>query len=322
MIAAEQDVMIMPSIKIDYDAISILITCKGSLQEQTKGSLKTFLLGFGCYESAIRVPHCGILCHGENSIFGCSRNKCQHTPPEIESSEVIVCDTPIKIAVHKSCKQRIIESLRKAHFPVFPASNRDICIDPKKTRNLPCYGLVIDAIINSCINHGKNFIHVANVGMRIPIEAEIEPSDLTNPESSIDRIFSNIKQLRLCHETTVEVLQLDLAFTLPHPKGEFLTVNALKVANKEHTNSSLLSKSDLVIYPMYTQTFDASQNGRNKMKTGTVIIKTKKWSLKSSAMTTFVDSDSAENYAPVHFFIVKKWRHTTQQKQNPRKTSK
>ena len=142
--------------------------------------------------------------------------------------------------------------------------------------------------------------------MRVPIEAEIEPSDLTNPESSIDRIFSNIKQLRLCHKTTVEILQLDLAFTLPHPKGNFLTVNTSKVANKEHTHSTLLTKSDLVIYPMYTKTFDARPNGRNKMKTGTVIIKTKNWSLKSSAMTTFVDSDSGDNYVPVHFFIVEK----------------
>ena len=307
-IVAEQDVMIVPSIKIDYDAISILISFNGSLQEQTKRSLSNFLLGFGCFESAISVPHRGVLCHGESSIFGCSRNKCQHLPREIESSEVIVCDTPIKLAVPISCKERIIEYLRNANFPVFSAPNRDICIDPKKTTNLPCYGLVIKAIINSCINQGKNFIHVANVGMRIPIEAVIEPSDLTNPESSIDRLFSNIKQLRLSHETTVEILQLDLAFTSPHPKGAFLTIHASKVANNQNTNSTVLSKSDLVIYPVYTATYDASPNGKKEKKTGTVIIKTKNRSSKSSVTTTLVGSDHCDNFHPDRCFIYKKMK--------------
>ena len=256
----------MPSIKIDYDAISILITCNGSLQEQTKELLSNFLLGFGCFESAISVPHRGVLCHGDNSIFGCSRNKCQQLPIEIQSSEVIVCDTPIKLAVPISCKERIIEYLRNEHFPVFSACNHDICIDPKKTTNLPCYGLVINAIINSCINKGKNFIHIGNVGMRIPIIAPIEPSDLTNPKSSIDRLFSNIKQLRLSHQATVEILQLDLAFTSPQPKDKFLTIHASKVKNNQNTNSTVLSKSDLVIYPMYTPTYDASPNGGGKRK--------------------------------------------------------
>ena len=298
--------MIVPLIKIDYDAISILISYNGSLQEQTKESLKNFLLGFGCFESAISVPHCGILCRGENSIFGCSRNKCQHLPREIESSEVIVCDAPIKIAVHKSCKQRIIGYLQNANFPVFSAPNHDICIDPKKTTNLPFYGLVINAIINSCITPGKNFIHVANVGMRIPIEAVIEPSDINNPEISIDRLFSNIKQLRLCHETTVEILQLDLAFTSPNPKGKFLTIHASRVANNQNTNSTVLSKSDLVIYPVYTPTYDASPNGKNKNKTGTVIIKTKNRSSKSSTMTTFVGPECCNNYHPDRYFIFEK----------------
>ena len=300
--------MIVPSIKIDYDAISILISWNGSLQEQTKRSLSNFLLGFGCFESAISVPHRGVLCHGESSIFGCSRNKCQHLPREIESSEVIVCDTPIKLAVPISCKERIIEYLRNANFPVFSAPNHDICIDPKKTTNLPCYGLVIKAIINSCIDQGKNFIHVANVGMRIPIEAVIEPSDLTNPESSIDRLFSNIKQLRLCHETTVEILQLDVAFTSPHPKGKFMSIHASKVANDRNTNSTVLSKSDLVIYPVYTPRYDASPNGRKKKKTGTVIIKTTKRSSKSSVMTTLVGSECLDNYHPDRFFIYQKMK--------------
>ena len=307
-IVAERDVTIAPSVKIDYDAISILISCNGSLQEQTKGSIKKFLLGFGCFESAISVPQRGVLCYGDNSIFGCSRNKCQHLPREIQSSEVIVCNTPIKIAVPKSCKYRIIEYLRNAKFPVFSAPNHDICIDPMKTTNLPCYGLVIDAIINSCINQGKNFIHVANVGMRIPIEAVIEPSDLTNPESSIDRLFTNIKQLRLSHDITVEILQLDLAFTSQHPKGEFLTIHASKVRNNQNPNSTVLNKSDLVIYPMYTTTYDASQNGKNKEKTGSVIIKTKNRSSNSSARTTFLGSECLNHYHPDHHFIFDKMK--------------
>ena len=305
-IVAQKDDKKVPTIKIDYDAISILITCNGILQAQTKRLLLTFLLGFGSFDSAISVPHRGVLCHGDSSIFGCSRNKCQHLPREIESSEVIVIDTPIKIAVHISRKERIIDFLRKGGFPVFSAPNHDICFDPKKTINLPCYGLVINAIINSCINQGKNFIHVANVGMRIPIKAVIEPSDLSNPENSIDRLFSNIKQLRLNHETTVEILQLDLAFTSPHPKGEFLSIDASKNVNDQNTNSTILSKSDLVVYPMYTPTYDASPNGRKRRKTGTVIIKTKNRSSKSSATTILVGSECVDNYHPDRYFIFKK----------------
>ena len=219
---------------------------------------------------------------------------------------MIVCDTPIKLAVPISCKERIIEYLRNEHFPVFSACNHDICIDPKKTTNLPCYGLVINAIINSCINKGKNFIHIGNVGMRIPIIAPIEPSDLTNPKSSIDRLFSNIKQLRLSHQATVEILQLDLAFTSPQPKDKFLTIHASKVKNNQNTNSTVLSKSDLVIYPMYTPTYDASPDGGKRKKTGTVVIKTKYRSSRRSDMTTFVGSECVDNYHPDRVFICDK----------------
>ena len=304
-IVAEKDATIKPSIKIDYDAISILISLDGTLQKQSQKSLQDFLLGFGCFATAISVPHFGILCQGESSIFGCSRNKCQQLPLDIQSSEVIVCDTPVKISVHKSCKLTIIDFLKKKGFPVSAAPNDDICIDPKKATNLPYFGLLLEAIIYSCNNSEKNFIHVANVGIRIPIQAVIAPSDLTNPESSIDRLFSDIKQLRSCNETTVEILQLDIAFTLPHPKGEFMTVHASKVANDENTNPTLLSKSNVVTYPMYTDTYDASPNGKNKKKNGTVLIKTKK---KSTAMTTLVSSECCDNDHPDHNFIFEKMK--------------
>ena len=216
---------------------------------------------------------------------------------------MIVCDTPVKISVHKSCKLGIIDYLQKEGFPVSAARNDDICIDPKKATNLPYFGLLLEAIISSCNNPKKNFIHVANVGIRIPIQAVIAPSDLTNPECSIDRLFSDIKTLRSCNETTVEILQLDIAFTLPHPKGEFMTVHASKVANDENTNPTLLNKSKVVIFPMYTHTYDAGPNGKNKTKNGTVLIKTKK---KSNAITTLVGSECYNHYHPDHIFIFEK----------------
>jgi hypothetical protein len=126
--------------------------------------------------------------------------------------------------LHKSCKVKILNYLRDKHCIMSPSANPDICFDPNIAANKPTFGLIVDAIVESCFVNNENFIHVADIGMKIPIHDKIYTTEnhLTGP-SLIDDLFNSVKQLR--EHFDVQLLQVDIAFTLQYPKNHFAQIS-------------------------------------------------------------------------------------------------
>ena len=112
------------SISIDCDAISVIITTP-DMTEVKRDAIREFLLMFGS-ESSLRcgIPQ-GATGHGKiNSIFSCYGKKCQHLPKILDGGEeMLVIDVPCKVALHSSCKEKVIEALRQRDFYLFPAND-------------------------------------------------------------------------------------------------------------------------------------------------------------------------------------------------------
>ena len=103
----------------DVDAMSILIStdCLTSIR---KTAIKSFLCLFG-NEWTLRVglPFNPTGTSRQDGVFSCyGDNKCQHLPGFLQGNEMLVLSTPVKIAMHKSCQGKLVESLerRKIHL--------------------------------------------------------------------------------------------------------------------------------------------------------------------------------------------------------------
>ena len=106
------------AVKTDMDAISILISTNDMTPEQRTG-IKEFLNLFG-NELTLRatLPN-SVIGSSREGIFGCREDKkCMHLPPRLQNKEALVISTPVKIAVHRSCKRRLWQSLKSKdiHF--------------------------------------------------------------------------------------------------------------------------------------------------------------------------------------------------------------
>ena len=207
---------------IDCDAFSFIITADPSgsdftLNIEQKKAIKRFLCTFAQPLSTVSFPMSEVAANKTDSMFGSSKNQCQHVQSItcgdlLVSNESLVISAPVKLAVHNSCREKLIKFLNKnqglpANVELSP--NPNICIHPSSCGNLPCYELVTEAILSSCYVADKNkfVIHVANLGTRYPIQAS---EDENNP-CQIRKLFVEVDRLRQSG-IVVETTQLDVAF--------------------------------------------------------------------------------------------------------------
>ena len=162
-------------ISFDVDAWSVAISTD-DMTSLRRDRLRQFLLHFGeGLGAGSSLPNRPI---GpkirRDGMFGCRGNHCQHLPTPLDGREILVIDSPVKIAIHESCKDDLIVELKSDHQKYFsPSPDRSgICFNPYSAANKPDYQTLIDAIINtSRVKSGENrhYIHAAQLGCRSPI---------------------------------------------------------------------------------------------------------------------------------------------------------
>eukprot|EP00986_Skeletonema_menzelii_P021044 scaffold33004_cov531-Skeletonema_menzelii.AAC.1 len=92
----------------------------------------------------------------------------------------------------------------------------NVCFDAQAAFNKPPYGIMVEAIINSCCIDGVYVIHVADVGSRYPITTE--------PKSQINKLFQTIQAMKAIG-IEVELAQCDIAFVCSIPNGQLVQVS-------------------------------------------------------------------------------------------------
>ena len=227
-------------ITLDCDAFSFLIIAE-EITMETMCVIKNFLLHFGTCWSSISVPSKAIGAEKIDSMFGSTRSVgCQH----LESSKIgqffmsggtQVITSPVKIAVHHSCRIKIVEHLCTFphQYPMELSSNKDICFDPTMASNKPPYGQIIEALLNGSFvtEMGKYIIQVADMGTRHCFGLE------EHGECPLQIMFDHVKKMRETSGVSVEITQLDIAFTIPTTKNELIQCSYNKLQKKVNKDS-------------------------------------------------------------------------------------
>ena len=199
-IAMISDNIQMPTekqITADCDAFSFVIVAD-TMEPDIKKAIIQFLYLFGTSLSSISIPSVAVAAGKPDSIFGSSRNKgCQHLESKtigskFMSEESLVISTPVKLAIHYTCREPLISKLCNypQQFPMEISTNIDICFNQNNAANKPSYGVLVDAILDSCFVRGINkyVLHVADIGTRFLIECE------DNGVCPIQNMFFEVKK--------------------------------------------------------------------------------------------------------------------------------
>jgi len=207
-----------PDLTSDYDAISIVVTFQGlKLSQEQETAITELCMVYGTYSSAISFLYSPVAFNGISSIFSTANNHSQHQSKH-HKSEIQVCDTPVKLAILHACKEKLIQKLNSMGWPVFPSNREGLCFNPMAASNKPSYGMLISALLDSCWvgdhENKKFYLHLANLGMRIPTKY-------------LNEVFAIIKKMR-CLGLTVEVPQLDIAFSQKVPKTCYFNISCKK----------------------------------------------------------------------------------------------
>ena len=202
------------AVKTDMDVISIVISTDDMTPEQRTG-MKDFLNLFG-NELTLRatLPN-SVIGSSREGIFGCREDrKCMHLPPRLQDKEALVMSTPVKIAVHRSCKKRLWQSLKNRDIHFTLSGDNGLCFNPKRAANAANYNKMIEAILDSCAIEDSNHhvIHVADFGCKL----EITPGKQDCP---LGKIFTALKKLTQLGIRT-EIAQLDFGFSVPAPNNK------------------------------------------------------------------------------------------------------
>ena len=252
---------------MDCDALSVIVTTQGMCNFQ-KETVKDFLMLFGSIMTlGCSLPSSTTGSSKPNGIFGCNGNECQHLSPPMQGNEMLVIDMPVKIALHCSCKQKLIHSLRSKGYFLEASKNPGICFDPHVSANKPPYPIVVDSIIESCLvsSTDTHIIHVADMGFRLPIK--------NNQECPLRSFFTSMKHMAT-NGLIVEVTQLDIAFVCPIPKNNLIQVSCTKAGDCD-SRKSLIAGSKMKVYPLHQLSkLHEKQGDTLKMKElkGTVLI--------------------------------------------------
>jgi hypothetical protein len=249
-------------IKTDCDAISVLITCKEITLSQ-KNSITQFLKLFGTgLTFRVGIPHNATGSKKDDSIFSCDSGTGISLPAYLQGKEALVIDSPVKIAVHQSCRKRIKESLDEQQYYLQLSPNKRVIFNARKCANNPPYCAMIKAIIESCYVEAerKHIIHVADFGMK----------QIVHPESAdceIRKLFHYLNNMRHVG-LNVELLQIDIGFNIP-------VHNIVQMTLKSHNRdkNSVLFGSTLETFPIHQISKAKSAKEGPKVISGTILLK-------------------------------------------------
>ena len=248
------------SIFEDLDGLSVILTCAEPLTGDRRTALKDFLLTFGRRALKCGLPSKGTGSKTREGMFGCFGNESHHLPHLLSGNEVLVIDTPIKIALHSSCKQKLIECLHDEGTHLFPASAASgVCFDSNAAASKPCYEKMVDAVIDSCAVQHTRVIHVADMGFRLPLEEH----------DSMHDVFGGLQGLR-DHDITFEVTQCDIAFSFKVDPNHLVQARCKKSTGVGQNDNSLLWRSRIHSHPIH-------ESDLSSHRFGTVVVKKQKW---------------------------------------------
>lgn len=131
-------------VKVDCDAFSIIILFERNPSDEAKRALKEILYLFGSQISEVSLPKTAVANKTgpkgrKDQIFGSEFVKSNETGNILYESEVIVTSTPVKIAVHKSCREKVRIELEQRGFPIDVTHQAGLCFNPNSTSKLPTY---------------------------------------------------------------------------------------------------------------------------------------------------------------------------------------
>lgn len=237
-------------VSADCDAFSVLITIEheqNHIDAEIKKSIKELMYHFGTEMGSISIPKAPVamqthINRRKDSMFGSKHVKMNHSDTLLFMNEALVVDTPVKIAVHRDCREAIVNEFGKRHFPCGLSSNKGICIDTNNQTALPPYGMVLDILLENCYvsNAKKHIIHFGDLGTRFPIKLHNEGT------CHMQELFNKIQSLR--EKCSVQVCQLDIAYNI-HVKDRLIRWS-LKEKNSCNKGSILYGFSRQV-WPMH-----------------------------------------------------------------------
>jgi hypothetical protein len=296
----------MSGVKLDCDAISVVIRTKEMTQNRIK-TIEDFFALFGTKMTfSCGLPNKTTGAQKKDSVFSCNGSKSQHVTKEYQGLEMLVIDTPIKVALHKECKDRLVSNLAKEEIYLSPSGSDGLCFNPKAVANKPNYQGMVKAIIQSCyINELKeHYIHVADFGMKLSI-------DPGSPDCPLDHFFNIISRMRN-NGLQVETSQLDFGFMIPAGINRLVQL----ATTTEKKFRGILQKSDVEIYPIHEVSSNAMKNKarqhtntntvdnnsktpkrtiNNNIQHGTVSMKKKDWKACNEFILISSDDDDADN---------------------------
>ena len=215
------------------------------MTERRKQAIRDFLFAFGTgLTFRCGLPQSAPGSTKKDSIFGCNGNKCLHLPKILQGDEVLVIDTPLKVALHSSCKERLINSLDRKHVHLDPSKSPGLCFNSQAASNKPPYPAMIDSIIESCFvqESQSHVIHIADFGFRLPIMPG-------TPECPLNIFFTRMKKMS-DEGVMVELVQLDVAFSVPVREKQLVQFSCRRNQNKK-SKQSLLAQSTVKVYPLH-----------------------------------------------------------------------
>jgi hypothetical protein len=233
------------NIAVDCDAISVIISFPArALTNEKKQAIEDFFHVFGSDLSGCSLPHSAIGSTKASGLFGCGDNMCQHLPECLQGQEMLVLNTPVKVGLHMSCKKNMNSELNSKGYYLSLSNGNNVCFDAQAAYNTPPYGIMVEAIINSCYieGNGNHVIHVADVGSRYPITTE---------PSQISRLFQAM-QAMTAKGISVELAQCDIAFVSPIPNGQLVQVSLDRDQHQScQSQSPLLGGLSSTVYPLH-----------------------------------------------------------------------
>jgi len=262
-------------ITADCDAFSFVIVAD-TMEPDIKKAIIQFLYLFGTSLSSISIPSVAVAAGKPDSIFGSSRNKgCQHLESKtigskFMSEESLVISTPVKLAIHYTCREPLISKLCNypQQFPMEISTNIDICFNQNNAANKPSYGVLVDAILDSCFVRGINkyVLHVADIGTRFLIECE------DNGVCQIQNMFFEVKKMRDIQGVSVELTQLDIAFNIPTTKKSLIQCFHEKFGvDREQEHHYVTDSMSVDVWPLHAiqiknEKVDCKQKGSVRLK--------------------------------------------------------
>jgi len=208
--------------KTDCDAISVTIRSNSMTSEQIQ-CIEEFFYLFGTKMTfSCGLPNSVTGSKNKESIFSCKDGGSEHVPQRYKGNEMLVIDTPLKVALHKDCKERLISNLTKEGVFLSKSDSEGLCFNTQASSNKPQYSAMVHAIIGSCYvdELDEYYIHLADFGMKMII-------DTGSSECPLRKCFNQISKMRK-NRLVVEITQLDIGFMVPSGINQLIQLSARK----------------------------------------------------------------------------------------------